>query len=87
MQFIEGHRGVPGNEATNSAAKAAHLLQYRTLTPYSKEETFLKPQINTTKKKKNPPFARKGDKALTEIHLLDQGHPSPHGRYNVLKES
>ncbi|KAF2353052.1 Leucine-rich repeat [Trinorchestia longiramus] len=33
------HRGVLGNEAADSAAKVAHLLRYRTLTPYSKEET------------------------------------------------
>ncbi|KAF2347802.1 Ribonuclease H domain [Trinorchestia longiramus] len=39
LQFIPGHRGVSRNEAADSAAKAAHLLRYRTLTPYSKEET------------------------------------------------
>ncbi|KAF2354944.1 BTB/POZ domain [Trinorchestia longiramus] len=39
MQFIPGHRGVLGDKAADSAAKAAHLLRYRTLTPYSKEET------------------------------------------------
>ncbi|KAF2357973.1 Reverse transcriptase domain [Trinorchestia longiramus] len=33
------HRGVSGIEAADSAAKAAYLLRYRTLTPYSKEET------------------------------------------------
>ncbi|KAF2363646.1 DNA mismatch repair protein C-terminal [Trinorchestia longiramus] len=32
---------VSGNEAADSTAKAAHLLRYRTLTPYSKEETRL----------------------------------------------
>ncbi|KAF2348161.1 Ribonuclease H domain, partial [Trinorchestia longiramus] len=40
MQFIPGHRGVSGNEAGDSAAKAAHLLRYCTLTSYSKEETL-----------------------------------------------
>ncbi|KAF2356876.1 Ribonuclease H domain [Trinorchestia longiramus] len=39
LQFIPGHRGVLGNEAVDSTAKAAHLLRYRTLMPYSKEET------------------------------------------------
>ncbi|KAF2351861.1 Ribonuclease H domain [Trinorchestia longiramus] len=39
LQFIPGHRGVSGNKAADSTAKAAHLLRYRTLTPYSKEET------------------------------------------------
>ncbi|KAF2367952.1 Ribonuclease H-like domain [Trinorchestia longiramus] len=39
MPFIPRHRGVSSNEAADSAAKVAHLLQNRTLTPYSKEET------------------------------------------------
>ncbi|KAF2360672.1 Ribonuclease H domain [Trinorchestia longiramus] len=39
LQFIPGHRGVSRNEAADSTAKAAHLLRYRTLTPYSKKET------------------------------------------------
>ncbi|KAF2359621.1 hypothetical protein FHG87_009625 [Trinorchestia longiramus] len=41
MQFIPSHRGMSGNETADSAAKAAHLLRYRTLTPYSKKETLL----------------------------------------------
>ncbi|KAF2354169.1 hypothetical protein FHG87_015075 [Trinorchestia longiramus] len=38
--FITCHRGVFGNEAADSAAKAVHLLRYRILTPYSNEETI-----------------------------------------------
>ncbi|KAF2350987.1 hypothetical protein FHG87_018256 [Trinorchestia longiramus] len=32
------------------------------------------------KKRWSPPFTRRGDRALQEIHLLDQGHTSPHER-------
>ncbi|KAF2353838.1 hypothetical protein FHG87_015409 [Trinorchestia longiramus] len=35
----------------------------------------------------SPPFARRGDKALPEIHLLDQGHLSPHGSMLVNHEA
>ncbi|KAF2352052.1 Ribonuclease H domain [Trinorchestia longiramus] len=38
LQFIPGHKGIPGNEAADEAAKNAHLLQYRVLTPSSNEE-------------------------------------------------
>jgi hypothetical protein len=38
LQFVPGHRGIAGNEAADQSAKEAHHLQYRTLTPPSKEE-------------------------------------------------
>ncbi|KAF2354379.1 Reverse transcriptase domain [Trinorchestia longiramus] len=44
------HEGIPGNEAADEAAKNAHLLRYRTLTPSSNEE--VKNLINTPFKTK-----------------------------------
>ncbi|KAF2362871.1 Protein kinase domain [Trinorchestia longiramus] len=38
FKFIPGHKGIPGNEAADEAAKNALLLRYRTLTPSSYEE-------------------------------------------------
>ena len=40
LQFVPAHRSIPGNEAADMGAAAAHLLPYRTLVPLSKEDTM-----------------------------------------------
>ncbi|KAF2353415.1 Ribonuclease H domain [Trinorchestia longiramus] len=65
LQFIP-HKGIPGNEAADEAAKNAHLLRYRSLTPSSYEE--IKNLTNTAFKTKWK------TEWLRSIQLTGKGH-------------